>query len=159
MSMFVQAQPAPKPKTEAAKQVSLFYAAFLTIMLVAQLFTFDTFIELIVSFSLPISTALIAALPAIIVATELFALPFLLRMRISAAFRWVSMACGWLVALLWTAVTFYLAVSATQVETVGFFGTVIELIPGWWAVFVSLLFASMAAWSSWGLMSEANTKK
>lgn len=159
MGIVVKAQAAPRPKSEAAKQVSLFYAAFITIMLVAQLFTFDTFIELIASYDLPINMMFVAALPAVIVATELFALPFLLRMRISAAFRWVSMACGWLVALLWAAVTLYVAVSATQVETIGFFGTVIELIPGWWAVFVSLLFASMAAWSSWGLTPAANVKK
>lgn len=159
MSIFVQAQPAPMPKTEAAKQISLFYAAFITIMLVTQLFTFDTFIELIISFDLPVNAIFVAALPAVIVAIELFALPFLLRMRVSTALRWASMLCGWLVAALWFVLSFYLAASTTQVETVGFFGTAIELMPGWWAVFASVLFGIMAAWASWGLLPLTKAKK
>lgn len=159
MKIFVQPQPAPKPRTEATKQISLFYAAFLVVMIVAQLYTFEEFIELIISFDLPVSAGLVSALAPLLVACELFALPFLLRMTISPAFRWVSMACGWIVSLLWIGMTTWVVTSAPSIASIGFFGTVFDLVPGWWAVLISALFGVMAAWASWGMLPVRKTKK
>ncbi len=47
---------------------------------------------------------------AVIVVTEVFALPFLLRMRLSPLMRIFSMICGWLTALIWL----WLAMTAFQ---------------------------------------------
>ena len=159
MKTFVQPTPAPKPKTEAVKQISLFYAAFLVVMIVAQLFTFEKFLELIIAFNLPVSVVTVASLAPIIVTCELFALPFLLRMTVSPAFRFVSMVLGWLVSLLWLGITIWLVTSGSTVATVGFLGTAINLIPGWWAVFISVLFGIMAVWASWGMWPLRKTKR
>jgi len=159
MKFFVQPTPASKPKTEAVTQISLLYAALLVIMIVAQLFTFEAFIELIISFKLPISDGLVSGLAPVIVAYELFALPFLLRMTVSPAFRWVSMVCGWLVSLVWLGITTSLVLSNSAAETVGFLGTVGNLAPGWWAIMISLLFGVMAVWTSWGMWPVRKTKK
>ncbi len=159
MSFFVKAQAATKPRADSAQKIALFYAGILVVFAVAQLFTFDTFIELILSFNLPFGETFSAALVPIVVASEVFALPFLLRMTLSPAFRWVSMMCGWLVALIWLVINGSVVNTYPVVETVGFLGTAINLAPGWWAVFVSLLLGSMAGWASWGMWPASRRKK
>lgn len=151
MSIFVQATPAPAAKSPESKQIATLYAGLLTVLAVTQLFTFDTFIELFPALGLPV------ALAPIIVASEVFALPFLLRMRLSPAFRVLSMGLGWVVALAWSVVS----VMALQqgAVTVGYLGTLVELTPGWWAVLIAVSFGILAVWSSWGLWPLKRTAK
>lgn len=152
-------QKALPPKTDATKQISLLYAGLLTVMAVAQLFTFETFIELIPSYDLPIGEGFKVALPALIVAAEVFALPFLLRMALSPAFRWFSMFCGWFVALAWFLISIWIVTMNPGVLTIGFLGTAVDLLPGWWAVLISFSFGILAAWSAWGLWPGYSMKK
>lgn len=149
MSVFAKRTPAPGAKSQAAKQIAWYYAGIITVMLVAQLFTFEKFLELIVTFNLPMGEGYI--LVPIITVAELFALPFLLRMPLSIAFRWLSMVCGWFVAVFWLFISLWLTTAGSTVESVGFLGSIGELSPGWWAVFISLSFVILAAWSAWGL--------
>lgn len=158
MTFFVQASAALPPRTKEAKQISLMYAAVLVIFVVAQLFTYDEFIELVVGFGLPFSEGFVRVLVPVLISAELFALPFLLRMRLSIAFRWVSMVLGWLVAASWLFITSWLAVTMQPAETIGFLGTAVDLVPGWWAVFISLALCIMALWSSWGLWPGRRVK-
>lgn len=151
MSIFVKTTIAPKPRTKEAKQVSLFYAGVLVVFVVTQLFTFDTFIELIPAFNLPLGPMMTFALAPLLVASELFAIPFLLRMQLSVAFRWLSMMLGWLVAGIWIGITAWVAGTEPAVATIGFLGTLVDLVPGWWAVFISFALGILAIWSSWGL--------
>ena len=159
MSILPKPAPAPKPKTDISKQIALIYAALLVIMSVAQLFSFEDFLQLVPSFNLPIGSGLSHALPAILVASEVFAIPFLLRMALSPGFRWFSMFLGWLVAGLWLFISSWVVMTHQPVETIGFIGTVTNLIPGGWAVCMSLAFAILAAWASWGLWPATKTKK
>ena len=150
MSILVKAVPAKAPKTSTSGQVALLYAALLVIMAVAQLFSFEDF--LVYLNDLFASQTTVAYLTgSLLIVAQVFALPFLLRMTISPAFRALSMALGWLVAVAWFALSLYIVVSRAPVETIGFLGTVVNLIPGWWAVCVSFAFIILAAWSSWGL--------
>ncbi|MGV9001651.1 MAG: hypothetical protein ACOH18_01705 [Candidatus Saccharimonadaceae bacterium] len=161
MTILAKVSPAPKPRTKRVRQISLLYAGILVVFLVAQLFTFDKFIELIPSFNLPLSDGWSYALAPIIVASELFALPFLLGMKLSIAFRWLSMVLGWLVPALWLYICLWVVLTQPNVESVGFLGTVVDLVPGWWAVMKSLALGVLAAWASWGLWpgSRSKTKK
>lgn len=159
MSIFVTATAPPILKTERVKQISLLYAVLLVIMAVAQLYTFDTFVELVSEYNLPLGGTLAFIVAPLLVVFEVFALPFLLRMKLSPAFRVVSMACGWLVALLWLFITVWLVTTYQPVETVGFLGTVGTLAPGWWAVLVSGSFGVLAIWASWGMWPFARSKK
>lgn len=159
MSMFVTPTPAPTPRSKDVKTVATFYAALLTVMLVAQLFTFEKFIQLFVDYDLPGGEGAAYLTAAIIVVVELLALPFLLRMSLSWAFRWVSMVAGWLVALVWVVITLWQVLTQPLVETVGFLGTVIDTIPGWWAVCLSVSFGVLAAWASWGMWPKNHRRK
>src|SRR5690606_29389792 len=102
---FVKAVPAQQPRTKESSQIALLYAVILVIFAVGQLFTFDKFIELVPSFQLPLGEVLQFAVAPLLVMAEVLALPFLLRMTLSPAFRWLSMVCGWLVAGLWTGIS------------------------------------------------------
>ena len=151
MSILAKPTIAPPPRTPDVPKIAFFFAGILLVMAVAQLFTFDTFLTLLLSFNLPVSDAMTYFLGALLVVTEVFALPFLLRMPLSRAFRWVSMVCGWLVALIWVTITVWIAITEPAVSSVGFLGTVADIMPGWWNVFISLSFVILAAWAAWGL--------
>jgi hypothetical protein len=151
MSVFVKATPPPKVKTSRIMQISLFYAVVLGAMALAQLYTFEEFTGLVFDFNLPFPDSLSYALVPLLIIFEVFALPFLLRMRVSPAFRVLSMVCGWLVAATWLFITLWLVITNQQVTSVGFLGTVAELIPGAWAVFFSLALGILAYWVSWGM--------
>lgn len=151
MSILVKATKAPAPRTDIAKQISLLYAAILVVLVVMQLFSFDEFLELFVSFNLPFGLAFSHALAPILIVAELFAIPFLLRMAVSPAFRYLSMFLGWLAAAIWLFISWWVAATYPDVSTIGFFGTLLDVTPGWWAVLLSLALGILAAWSSWGL--------
>lgn len=151
MSFFIQPTYAPQPRGEATVPISLLYAGILTVMAVSQLFTFEEFLSLLQSFDLPMSAAMAYVLGPVIVVCEVLALPFLLRMSLSPAFRWLSMVLGWLVPILWLFLSMWVLASGAQAETFGFLGTVVSLTPGWWGVLLSLWLGVIAAWASWGL--------
>jgi len=151
MSILAKPTIAPQPRTSDVPKIAFIFAGILLVMVVAQLFTFDTFLTLLLSFNLPISDAMTYFLGAVLVVSEVFALPFLLRMPLSKAFRYFSMGCSWVASLIWIKLTFWVVLTEQAVDTVGFLGTVVGLMPGWWAIFVSVALAILAGWASWGL--------
>lgn len=151
MSFFVQSTPAPIPKTKRVASVGILYAAIVTIMALGQLYTFDSFITLITSFHLPVSEAVSYAIAPVIIALEIAAIPFLLRMRLSPAFRVLSMVSGWGVACIWLTVTLWIVSTRQDVTTVGFIGDIGELVPGVWAILFSISLGILSAWASWGM--------
>lgn len=151
MTMLAVATPAPTPKSKDVITMSIFYAIVLVVMAVAQLFTFEELILHFVSIDLPGGRQAGYLLAAGIVALEVFALPFLLRMSLSSAFRFVSMVCGWLVSAVWLYVSIWIVIQVPETSTIGFLGLVVDTMPGWWAVLVSIAFGILAAWSSWGM--------
>ena len=159
MSIFVKAIPAPTAKTKRVIQISLLFAVLLVIMAVAQLFTYEEFIPLIASYNLPLGETATYLIVPLLIVCEVFALPFLLRMSLSPAFRFVSMLCGWLVAAGWFLITLWVVSTAQPVETIGFIGTVGMLIPGWWAVLFSFSLGILATWASWGMWPFKTAKK
>lgn len=160
MSFFRTPTPAPTPRTKDAGRVALFYAIILIIFILAQLFTYDKFLPLLVTFDLPGGLQTAYILGALLVTAEVFALPFLLRMPLSRLFRWLSLLCGWDVAIIWIFLTSWLVITDTPVESVGFLGTLVGLLPGWWAIFVSISLLILAAWASWGMWpGRAATKR
>lgn len=88
------------PRTKESQTVAIVLAAVLAVMTAAQLFSFEKFIPLLESMQLPgEATGRIVA--ALLVALSVAALPFLLQMKLSIGFRWLSMGAGWLVLALW----------------------------------------------------------
>lgn len=160
MSIFVKLTLSPTPKTKDVQRLAIVYVVILVIMAVTQLFSFEQFLKLIISFDLPGGVRYAHFITAFLIVAEVFALPFLLRMPLSPAFRWLSMVLGWLVAIIWASLTSWLVGQDSFVNNVGFLGTVIRLMPGWWAIFISLTFGILAGWASWGMWpSVKNTIK
>lgn len=147
MSGFVKAYSAAVPRTKESGQVSLFYAGILTVMSVAQLFTFEDFLVLF-NDMFGVNGSILAAL---IVVIEVFALPFLLRVPLSKAFRWLSLGFSGLTALIWLVVTSWTAFTKPAVTSTGLLGTLDPLGPGVWAVALSFALGMLATWSIWGL--------
>ncbi|MDB5180666.1 MAG: rane protein of unknown function [Candidatus Saccharibacteria bacterium] len=158
MSIFVKSTLAPKPRSKESSNIAIFFAAVLVLMAVAQLFTFEDFLPYIQSLNLPLSDNGVYSVAPILIFAEIFAVPFLLRMRLSPAFRFVSMLLGWLSVGIWLFISVWILVANVDVDTIGFLGTVVDLTPGWWAVFISLALGVLAAWSAWGLWPGKRTK-
>ena len=151
MFRLVKTVVAIKPKTHEAQQVAYLYAGILVIFALTQLYTFDSFLTLIESYWLPGGDPIARLLAGIIVASEVFALPFLLGMKLSPLMRVFSMSLGWLVALIWIKIAFWLVMTINAVPNIGYLGTVVRLIPGWWSVFFGFALAILAGWASWGM--------
>lgn len=160
MSVFVKSTGAPTPKSPHVKGIATIYAAILVLFALAQLYSFEEFSVLFVEeFSLSIPFTLTVLLAPLIVTLEVLALPFLLRMRLSPAFRFLSMMSGWFVAVIWAWVSLWAVIREPYVETIGLLGTVISLPAGWWAVLLSLGLGLMAAWASWGMWPLATRRR
>jgi hypothetical protein len=151
MSFFVKSTPAPKPRTAESAQIAILYAVVLVVFVVTQLFTFEEFLVYIQSVNLPFSEKVNYAFVPLLVAAELFSLPFLLRMRLSPVFRYLSLFLGCVVAGLWIFLSSWIVLSGALVDSIGFLGTLVVITPGWWAIFTSLSLGVLAAWSAWGL--------
>ena len=151
MSVFVKATPAKEPRTRETQKIAYMYAALLVVFALSQLFNFDSFLTLLESFWLPGGVPVAHLLGGIIVVSEVFALPFLFGMRLSPSTRIISMILGWLTPLIWLKLSLWLNLTINAVSNMGFLGTTVRLIPGWWAVFFSIAIGLLAAWASWGL--------
>jgi len=151
MSIFVKSTPAPAPRTSESAKVSLLYAAILVIFAVAQLFTFEEFVVYMQSVNLPFSDGVNYAVAPLLVVAEVFALPFLLRMRLSPAFRYLSMILSCLAAFMWIFLALRIVLSDNATNSIGFLGTLVTLTPGYWAIFISLSLGILAVWSAYGL--------
>ncbi|HZJ34602.1 MAG TPA: hypothetical protein VFD55_01130 [Candidatus Angelobacter sp.] len=151
MSIFVKATSAKEPRTREARNIAYMYAAILIVFVLTQLFNFDEFLALLESFWLPGGVPVAYLLGSIIVVSEVLALPFLLRMKVSPLMRIVSMILGWLVSLIWLKLALWLTLTVNAVSNMGFLGTTIRLTPGWWTVLFSVALGILAAWASWGL--------
>lgn len=151
MSIYTKATVAKVPRTPESQKIVYAYAVILIVFVLCQLFTFDGFVRLLESFWLPSGAKFAQVLASIIVFCELFALPFLLRMKLSLLMRIISMVLSWLVPIIWLILTLWLNVTVNAISNVGFLGTIVRITPGWWAFCVSIAIGLMSIWSSWGL--------
>lgn len=151
MSIFVKSTTAPKPKTRDSQRIAYFYAFILVVFALAQLYAFDDFTKLLESFWLPGGVPIAHLVAGVIVVSEVFALPFLLSMDLSPLMRVVSMVMGWVTAATWIKLSLWLILTTNAVHNIGFLGTKVSLMPGWWAVFFGLALGILAAWASWGM--------
>jgi len=159
MIKFADITPANKPKTTESGKVAYLYAFILVVFALSQLFTFDEFTKLFNTFSLPGGEVAARLVASMIVICEVFALPFLLRLKLSSLMRIVSMVMGWLVPLIWLKLSLWQLIFDNSVANMGFLGTIVTLVPGLWTIFICLAIGLLAAWASWGLWPLPLTKK
>jgi len=151
MSMSAAVQSPVIPKTKNIKSIALLYAAILVVFAVGQLFGFEEFQLLVESFWLPGGKPLAFFLSGLIVVAEVFALPFLLNMRVSSVMRIISMVMSWIVPAVWLTVSLWLQLTTNAVTNIGLLGTHVSLMPGWWTVLFSVALSMLAIWASWGM--------
>ena len=150
--MMILAEPtAPrKPKNKVVEYGALAFAGLLVVMVVAQLFKFEEMVPLVESFNLGGGEARATLIVSVLVAAEVFALPFLLRMYVSPLMRIMSMVLGWIVAAIWLYLMIGVAMTVHAVSDSGFLGTAVTVPFGWWSVGFALVLTGLAAWISWG---------
>jgi len=158
MSGFVKAQEAAAPKSTWGSYLAIVYAALLVILSVAQLFSFETFSSVILSYWLPVSQPATHLIAALIVTVEVFSIPFLLRMKLSVAMRWFSMFLGWLAAAWWLFISLWMLLTTNAITNSGVLGTAIPLKPGWWLLILSGLMVALAIKAAWGLWPARHGK-
>lgn len=156
---FTQSILAPQPRTKNSATVALLLAGILVIMAVGQLFSFEKFIPLIESYWLPGGHGTAVVVASLLVTAEVFALPFLLRMRLSTLMRIVSMVAGWLVVAGWLKLAIWANVAANALSNIGFFGVHVMLPVGWWAVLFTLALGVLFVWAAWGLWPLKQSQK
>lgn len=139
----------------SVKVGALVYATLLVLFAVSQLFGFEDFQLLVDSFWLPGGESFANFLAGFIVVVEVFALPFLLRMKVSPLMRVVSMVAGWLVPLIWLGLSLWLLFTINAVTNIGLLGTLFALEPSIGTVFVGVVLAALAIWVSLGMRSDS----
>lgn len=159
MSIFAAVQSPAIAKTKNIKSIALLYAGILVVFAVGQLFGFDEFQLLVESFWLPGGKPFAFFLSGFIVVAEVFALPFLLNMRVSGVMRIISMVMSWIVPAVWLTISLWLQLTTNAVTNIGFLGTHVSLMPGWWTVLFSVALVMLAVWASWGMWPWGHSTK
>lgn len=81
-------------------------AAVVTALVVVQLFLLEKFIDGSSAFFYPYLGEVAAAIAPVVIACEFFALPMLLQLRLSVAFRWFSALMCVVVGCIWALSTY-----------------------------------------------------
>lgn len=146
-----KAQMAPEPRSETAKKIAWGYAVVVVVMVVLQLFSFEKFIPILGEYGLPGGERTATLLAALIVVSEVFALPSLLRMPLSVAMRWLSLGLAVLVPVVWTLLGI-VAVMAGVTTNSGLLGSKLAVPAGWPQLVLSLGLAVLAGLAVRGLV-------
>lgn len=144
---FPVAVAAPAVRTKESRRIAMLVSVVFFALALTQLVSFPGFIEALFYFHLSYTQS--AWLGSILVGSELLAIPFLLRWRLSIGFRVVSMKLGWFASLGWIVLSIEGIIDA--VPSVPFFGGVIHLVPALWEPCLSIALVILVAWASWGL--------
>ena len=145
MVKFAKAYTPPKLKGLYPQLLVWFLALLLIVMVVAQLVDLQGFMAVLQTYKLPHSESSVQILAAVLVIAEVFALPFLLRMRLSWLMRWFSLFCGWLAVLIWIGLVWWALGKYLAPANVGYFGSFINWPLGTAALlYVAVLLVLMA---------------
>lgn len=149
MSKLAQPTDAPDFTTNTAKIISLVLAAIFILMAVAQLFRFEKFPDTLSGYWLLNGQSSDKLVAALLVTAEVFALPFLLRVRISPLMRIFSLLAGWYVAIMWLILSVWVITAPNALQNAGILGATVPLHPGLWQVIFSLILLGLVGLISW----------
>lgn len=139
MRLLADATEMPRYKGKLTGVISLGVAGCLVVLAVGQLFTFEKFPEIIKLWLLPGGEPLVRLFAALIPTLEIFALPFLLSMRVSPLMRLFSLACGLMASLGWVLVA--VGFAGRPLVNMGLLGATIPLAAGVLPVLTALVIA------------------
>lgn len=146
----IRAQRYAKPVTTAELAASTYLAFFFMVAVLTQLFAFEAYPSVIQSYGLPIADELALPLAALLVCLEVFAIPYLLWMRVSRLMHRLSFVCGWAVLCYWLGVGVWQSLVDFHIVNAGLFGAKLLLPQGWWLVSYCLILIVLMTYVSWG---------
>lgn len=158
MKFFVEPTNPPQDKRPYIRHLAWLLAGVLIVLALSQLFAFEKFVPLVESFWLPGGKPAAYLVASLIGVSEVFALPFLLGMRLSPAMRSISAALAVLAPALWLYIALWLNLTTNAVSNIGILGTSLPLPVGWWAVFLVAALLILAIWVVWGRWPLAHAK-
>jgi hypothetical protein len=138
--MTIKFATATKPAPVASKQIRMVgYALGLwaTGLAVAQMVSFEDFVEALRAYHVAGERGTVALAIALL-ALEIFAVPFLFRLSLSRAARFVSAWCAVVLPYAWTALTVNVFLNNTAVDNAGYFGGFFTFHVGAWALVLDL---------------------
>lgn len=152
MKIFARVSEPIKPRARGVRAVAILYATILVILIVVQLFNFESYRTLLAELlGQPGGNSTSEILSGPIVTVELFALPFLLNMRVSKLMRIVSMALGWVVPVIALGLSLWLLFFPRQGMYESGIGQFMLISSGIISVLVSLGLGVLAVLASWGM--------
>lgn len=122
----VKATDAPKIKNQKLLVVPYLTALILLAMVLTQLVTFDKFVPILQDYNLNGGQTMTKLTAAVIVISELFALPFLLRLRLSPLARICSAILGFVAAVLWLGLSIVGIAHHAVLSNTGLFGSLLH---------------------------------
>lgn len=158
MRFFVKAVKPTAPKTKDTVKIAYLYVGILLLFVVSQLLTFRGLLDLAESWGMPGGITFSSWLIALLIFAEIFALPFLLRLKLSPLARIASMVMTWAVPAIWVFISLWINLSTSVILNAGMMGTVVQLMPGWWVTLIAVAIGVLAAWASWGMWPKIYKK-
>lgn len=150
MIKFPTSEPAPALRHSFGVTAGRITATILILFALIHLFRIDTFVPALES-ALGWSSFLAALTAVIIILTEVLALPFLMRMRLSPLFRYISGILSVFAPLIWVLITiwcFGLSVSTGQL------GGTTHVEANWPVLLLNIVWLMAAYWTLWALGYE-----
>lgn len=148
---------APKPRAKQAVSVGLVQAGILVVLILAQLFTFEDYLNIFYSMYLW-DKPLTYLFASTIVAAEVLSLLFLLRLKLSPAMRVFSMFLLWFVSATWVSLSVFLPINQPALSTTGLLGGLVD-ITSWQLAVFGIVFSILTIINSWGMWPIEKKRK
>jgi len=138
-----------RPTSSSVQAVAWYLTIFFVVASVSQLFAFEDFPTLMDG-SLRGGIYQATTFAALVVVFEVFAVPFLLSMRVSILMRYVSLVSGWLALIMWLLLSLHQNTDP-GVLNAGLFGTKIIVPSGWWLTTFLVALLVLQGFATWGM--------
>lgn len=149
MNVLAKAEESPKFININQRRASLVLAALFVLMATSQLFKYESFPGVLSGYWLLGDEASVRLLAAILVITEVFALPFLLRMRAGPLMRLTSLACAWIAATIWLVLSIWAVTATNALSNSGLLGATVRTPAGVLELIFALVLVGLVAYITW----------
>jgi len=147
MIYFVKSEQPSKPKNQYTEITAYIQAAILVVLSLTQLFFLQDFLDIFTNLELGTQSQAYL-LSAFIIWAEVFSIPFLLRMKLSRAFRIFCMLLLWVVTIFWIYLALWLPFDARDS---GLLGGFIKVSSGLPLAAFTVIFGGLSMNNIWGL--------
>lgn len=145
----------PSQQAPITRTLGVLLALLLTVATVLQLFGFEKMPEVVAHFWPDITGEMGLLVATLAVTAQVFALPFLLGMRLTLAMRLLSITCAIGAVAYWSVVAMAGAAMEAGLVNTGLAGPGVAIPNGPWLLVMMLGVATMLAWYLWHSYTHA----